>query len=290
MPSARLSHRSSNRRDAASAPKIETGLEINTLRFQCANSGREVDSGISTQCRSHLISIRVHCPICQDLHEWQVADERLATDFSADSHQGPQARTAELREQLLDELNHRLKNSLQMLYGLLQISWSKTHNAEAREALSDTGRRIGAMGAAQQIFYSVHNSTDVNGKSLLEAVCVNAEAFFGEAVSITYESTAGSLPKETAIPLALALNELLTNAAKHGADDRGRITIAVGLSQRPGEIELYVQDRGPGFDFEDSQGRLSGLGLVRMLAARLKGSFTVERRPGARCTLRFPDQ
>jgi two-component sensor histidine kinase len=289
MPSARPSHRSPNRRDAALAPKIETGIEINTLRFQCANSGREVDSGISTRCRSHLISIRVHCPICEDLHEWQVADESLAPDLSADS-QRPRAGIAELREQLLDELNHRLKNSLQMLYGLLQISWSKTHSAEAREALSDTGRRIGAMGAAQQIFYSVHNSTDVNGKRLLEAVCVNARAFFGEAVSITHESTAGSLPKETAVPLALALNELLTNAAKYGANDRGRATINVGLGQRSGEIELYVQDRGPGFDFAEAQGRLSGLGLVTMLAARLKGSFTVERRSGARCTLRFPDQ
>ena len=197
---------------------------------------------------------------------------------------------AELREQLLDELNHRLKNSLQMLYGLLQISWSKTHSVEAREVLSDTGRRIGAMGAAQQIFYSVHNSTDVSGKNLLEAVCVNARAFFGTAVSITYEATAGSLPKETTVPLALALNELLTNAAKHGGNDRGRVTVDVGLSQRSGEIELYVHDRGSGFNFEEAQGRSSGLGLVTMLAARLKGSFTAERRSGARCTLRFPDQ
>jgi two-component sensor histidine kinase len=226
--------------------------------------------------------------------------------FSADNHsdggrfikpqsapqdfQGPHAEIAELREQLLDELNHRLKNNLQMLYGFLQIARHKTNNAEAREVLSDTSRRIGAMGAAQQVFYSVRSSTDVSGQSFVQAVCANARAFFSSEVSIDYEAAAGSLPKETAIPLALALNELLTNAAKYGANERGRVTINVGLRQRAGEIVLSVQDQGSGFNFEDAKLRSSGLGLVMMLAQRLKGTFTIERRSGARCLLRFPDQ
>jgi two-component sensor histidine kinase len=196
----------------------------------------------------------------------------------------------ELREQLLDELNHRLKNNLQLLYGLLQAASRKTGNSEAREVLSDTSRRIGAMGAAQQIFYSVRNSTDVSGREFLEAVCANARSFFGKAVSINCEATAGSLPKETAMPLALALNELLTNAAKYGANDRGRVMIDVGLSQHSGWHELHVQDHGPGFNFEQDQWRSSGLGMVKTVAQRLNGAFTVERRSGARCTLRFPDQ
>ena len=157
----------------------------------------------------------------------------------------PRTEFVELREQLLDELNHRLKNNLQILHGILQMARRKTRNAEAREVLADTSRRIGAMGTAQQVFYTVHNSTDVSGQRFLDAVCANASAFLGEEVSINYEVTAGSLPKETAVPLALALNELLTDAAKYGSNERGRVFINVGLSQRPGEIELYVQDQGP---------------------------------------------
>jgi two-component sensor histidine kinase len=130
----------------------------------------------------------------------------------------------------------------------------------------------------------------MSGEEFLEAVCANARVFFSNEVSINLEVTTGSLPKETAVPLALVLNELLTNAAKHGANDRGRVTISVGLNQRSGSHELYVQDRGPGFNFEEAQGRSSGLGLVMMLTQRLKGTFTVEQRSGARCTLRFPDQ
>jgi two-component sensor histidine kinase len=210
--------------------------------------------------------------------------------IAAEDFQGPHAEIIELREQLLDELNHRLKNNLQILYGFLQIAQHKTNNAEAREVLSDTSRRIGAMGAAQQVFYSVRNSTDISGQSFIEAVCANARAFFSSDVSIDYEATAGFLPKETAVPLALALNELLTNAAKYGANERGRVTINVGLRQRAGEIVLSVQDQGSGFNFEDAQLRSSGLGLVMMLAQRLRGTFTVERSSGARCLLRFPDQ
>jgi two-component sensor histidine kinase len=146
------------------------------------------------------------------------------------------------------------------------------------------------MGIAQQIFYSVGSSTDVSAQRFLEAVCANASAFFSEEVSINYQATSGSLPKETAVPLALVLNELLTNAAKHGANDRGRVTINVGLDARAGTHELRVQDRGRGFDFEEVRGRSSGLGLVTMLAQRLKGTFTVEQRSGAHCTLSFPDQ
>ncbi len=287
-----------------SAPEIELEGAADTLWFRCPNTGREVDSGISTQRGTRLISIRVRCPICEAPHEWQVTGRNLEAVLSAE-HQSNDARLnetekgrpafqgqelVELREQLLDELNHRLKNNLQTLYGFLEIARQKTINAEAREVLSDTSRRIGAMATAQQLFYSVGNSTDVSGQRLVKAVCANARAFFTKDVSINYEATARSLPKEMAIPLALALNELLTNAAKYGANECGRVIINVELSQPPGEFVLSVQDQGSGFNFEDTQRRSSGLGLVTMLARRLKGTFTVEQQSGARCILRFPDR
>jgi two-component sensor histidine kinase len=218
------------------------------------------------------------------------ATRSVETHSTCQDFQNPRTEITELREQLLDELNHRLKNNLQILHGLLQTAYRKTDNLEAREVLSDTSRRIGAIGTAQQVFYSVGNSTDVSGQTFLEAICANAGLFFSKEVSINYEGTTGTLPKETMIPLALVLNELLTNAAKHGANERGQVIINVGLSQRSGLHELYVQDSGPGFNFEEIQKRSTGLGLVTMLAERLRGSFTVERRSGARCTLRFPDQ
>ena len=71
------------------------------------------------------------------------------------------------------------------------------------------------MSTAQRVFYSVHNSTDVSSKSPSPPL-----------FSINREAAAGSLPKETAVPLALALNELLTNAAMHSA-----MIVAASLSK-----------------------------------------------------------
>lgn len=109
-------------------------------------------------------------------------------------------------------------------------------------------------------------------------------AFLSKEISIDSERVSGSLPKETMMPL-----ELLANAAKHGINEHGRVAINVGLSQRSGLHELYVQDSGPGFNFNEAQAS-PGLGLVTMLAQRLRGAFPVERRSGARCALRFPNQ
>jgi len=192
--------------------------------------------------------------------------------------------TISLSEPLLDEWNHRLKNNLQILVGLLESGYRKARNPEAREVLSDAIRCIGAIGTAQRAYYCAPGSTDVNGQELVNAVCANARILFGSDVSIDCETTCGDLPKEAAMPLALIINELLMNAAKYGANQHGQLTITVGFSRCPGLYELCVQDQGLGFDLDPSS-RLSGLGLVGALAQRLGGSFSVERTPGARCTV-----
>jgi two-component sensor histidine kinase len=195
-----------------------------------------------------------------------------------------------LSEQLLNEWNHRLKNNLQILVDLLESGYRNARNSQAREVLSDAIRRIEAVGTAQQIYYCAGASTDVNGRDLVNAVCANARILFGSDISIDCKTARCDVPKEAAMPLALIINELLTNAAKYGGNQHGQVTITVGLSRRPGLYALCVQDEGFGFDLEDPSTRLSGLGLVRALTQRLHGSFSVERTPGARCTVRFPDR
>jgi two-component sensor histidine kinase len=195
-----------------------------------------------------------------------------------------------LSEQLLDEWNHRLRNNLQILVELLQSGYRKARNSETRELLSDAIRRIGAIATAQRAYYCARGSTDVNAQDLVNAICANARILFGSEVSINCKALSGNLPKEAAMPLALIINELLTNAAKYGANEHGQVTITVGLSRGLGLYELCVQDQGGGFDLEELSSRASGLRLVGALAGWLGGSLSIERAPGARCTIRFPDQ
>lgn len=191
MHPANLCHRSSNRRGAAIALKIEARIERNTRSFQCPNSGREVVNGGSKHGRARPISIWARCPICKDTHEWQVvgADHLVALPVDQRPRgarlaqaqgmlQDLQCRNTqiiELSQQLLDEFSCRLRNNQEILLGFLQAVIRKTDNSEARQLLSDTSQRIGAMGAAQQLFYSAGHSTDVSARTFLEAVCANAK-------------------------------------------------------------------------------------------------------------------
>jgi len=92
------------------------------------------------------------------------------------------------------------------------------------------------------------------------------------------------------MPLALIINELLMNAVKYGGNQHGQVTVAVGLSRRRDSTSSVCKTRGSASIWRTPKSRLSGLGLVRAFAQRLGGSFNVERTPGARCTVRFPDR
>ena len=94
------------------------------------------------------------------------------------------------------------------------------------------------------------------------------------------------LPNDAAMPLALILNELFTNAVKHGVNGKGRGRIGVSLRQNEDRFVLAVEDEGPGFDLNEMRSRSSGLFLIQGLARQLGGTFTASRSP-TRCTVEF---
>ena len=189
---------------------------------------------------------------------------------------------------LLDELNHRVKNNLQMLHGLLQSSAREIANLEARAVLADAGQRVAAIAAAQKLLYSEGNPRSFSIRQLLQEVTSSARQTFGKEVSIRIDADDDYLTNEISMPLALILNELLTNAAKHGINGRGTGEILVTLNRQRDQMVLTVEDDGPGFDMLATGRRSSGLGLVRGMCRQLRGTFEVEREAGARCIVKFP--
>lgn len=191
---------------------------------------------------------------------------------------------------LLEELNHRVKNNMQMLYGLLRSAERDTTSAEAKEVLSDAGQRVSAMAAAQQLLYNDSTPQSFRINDFLHAVCGSAKQAFGKEISLQIDPADGDLPNAICMPLALILNELLTNAAKHGINGRGTGLIQVALTHGKDEMVLSVEDDGPGFELHETGRRSSGLGLVAGLSRQLRGRFAVERGVGARCVVTFPEQ
>ncbi|HWO34483.1 MAG TPA: response regulator [Candidatus Acidoferrum sp.] len=188
---------------------------------------------------------------------------------------------------LLNELNHRVKNNMQMLQILLEAGARRAESSEAREVLDEASSRVMAMAAAQRVLYTTHDATRFNARDFLNAVCESAKQTFPQELAIDYEADAIQLSNDAAMPLALIANELLTNAVKYGLNGQGAGTIRVRLRRADESFLFYVEDDGPGFDLQSVQRRSSGLALVQGLARQLGGKFEVTRTPATRCSLRF---
>ncbi|MFW8646301.1 sensor histidine kinase [Rhizobium beringeri] len=131
----------------------------------------------------------------------------------------------------LDELNHRVKNNMTMLYALIRSAERESHSTEARAVLGDAAQRVGAMAAAQQVLYTEHDQTGVYARDFVRA-CDSARQAFSKDVTLHIDVDARYLRNDITMPLALILNELLTNAAKHGCDDSGRCEIWISDAVR----------------------------------------------------------
>jgi PAS domain S-box-containing protein len=187
---------------------------------------------------------------------------------------------------MLDELNHRVKNNLQMICSLLRISERETVNADAKAVLADAGQRIASIAAAQKVLYNTHAAVSFNADEFLTAICDSAQQQFSNSIKIK-TSASGELSNNVSLPLALILNELLTNAVKYGING-GKGTITVELNCNDSEWSLTVADEGDGFDLKKTDRRASGLGLVSGLVRQIRGTITTERTPVSRCIVRFP--
>jgi PAS domain S-box-containing protein len=195
---------------------------------------------------------------------------------------------AETQQRLLmRELNHRVKNNMQMLQSLLFTATRQTQNLEARKVLEDVSNRITAMAAAQRVLYGADAATKFGVAEFVDSVCNAAQQGFPSNVTILQETVSGELDNDNAMPVALILNELLTNAVKYGCNGGGEAQIRVGLTPNGEGFELYVEDDGPGFDFEFVKNRSSGLKLVQLLARQLRGHLEVSTKASSRCTVRF---
>lgn len=198
-------------------------------------------------------------------------------------------RDAETRQKnLLAELNHRVKNNMQMLHALLRAAQRETTSAEAKAVLSDAGQRVGAMAAAQQVLYDSLDSTSFDAASFMDIVCRNARQNFGRRVEIRLDVSEATLKNDAAIPLALIVNELIAHAVKRNEGTGAALSIAVGLTLADGMFRLGVGHGGAPFEMGDVEPRASGLGLVKGLATQLHGTFRTERDPDAVAIVEFP--
>lgn len=199
------------------------------------------------------------------------------------------------KEALLQEIHHRVKNNMQVIASMLGIQKMKITDPLARRAFSQSQDRIRAMamvhenvyrsGAFSKIQFSEYVRTLCNG--LYRSYCTSPRK-----VTMVAQVEDALIGLEQAVPLGLALNELVTNAFKHAFPDdaAGEVRIE-GKAGPDGQLELMVGDDGVGLPAGFDLGSASGLFMVRGLVERqLKGTLELAAQAdgkGTRAVVRF---
>ncbi|MCB0603179.1 MAG: hypothetical protein KDC28_18200 [Saprospiraceae bacterium] len=199
------------------------------------------------------------------------------------------------RELLLKEIHHRVKNNLQVISSLLYLQSQHTSDTHAIQALNEGRNRVQSMGLIHQNLYQDGHLTGVNIKTYIEkliASLMDSYQVKPNRISWSTELPDKTVRIDTMIPLALVINELISNAIKHGfpGDRAGRIEIR--LFENPGQgWTLEVQDNGVGIPENFDPATADGLGmeLVKMFSKRLGARFAYRKADGTLFTLLLPN-
>ena len=238
--------------------------------------------------REHALSV------LQSLQNAQQA--LLSYDLTHEQTERQQAEAAEhearrallLKEAMIDEVNHRAKNTLQAASTLLSMHARVAASAEVRRALLDSRDRLQLLAEVHAIISSAtDDSQTVLMPELLQTLCDALRQSFGStcpAVRLELTTDPISLPVKDAIAIALLSNEAVTNAYKHAFADQRAGEIAVRLHRTSEHVlVLRIADSGVGADLARGAGGM-GLTLMRTLATQVRGTLELEGHAGAKGT------
>lgn len=195
--------------------------------------------------------------------------------------------TLAVKDRLMMELHHRVKNNLQMISSFISIHSELIEGDANRAVLEELNRRIGSIATAHEHLSShVNPGAGIELSLYLRDICEDfAQSFLGPdarvRLSLGFAEMSADIAK--AVPLGLALNELLTNAVKYAfpGDTSGDVSVRLERAGREGL--LSVEDSGVGFvEGAPSSRKGGGFGtqLVRGLASQLGGAAELSSRPG----------
>ena len=212
-------------------------------------------------------------------------------------------RTDELREalalqtMLVHEVDHRVKNNIQMISALLALQAATVRDGDSRAAMSGMMQRVEAIGTVHRRLYQADDVRRFDLADFARDIARDLVKSSGrDDIALDFALESVPVPSQHASPLALMLNELIVNALKHAFPDGrgGRIAIAVRRDvgddpEANGELRITVADDGAGLAASDKAPDGFGGKLIRTLARQLRADLSRrDGRPGTIVELRAP--
>lgn len=204
------------------------------------------------------------------------------------------AETVKVKDVLLHEVNHRVKNSLQLVTSLLQLQASKATSPELKQNLLEARSRIAVVASLHQRLYMTGQHDHVSLATYLHDMATETISALDGDTRLALRFTCPpdlTLPLDRAVPLALVMSELLTNAIKYAFDEDVPGTIDLTTTQEAGMITITLDDDGCGLPpaFDPAQSNGIGMRIVTALTRQLHGTLTIAALDrGTRFTLSFP--
>ncbi len=184
------------------------------------------------------------------------------------------------KEILLKEIQHRVKNNLQVISGMFQLQAGASKSPEIVSIMQEGNDRIQAMALIhQQLYQNGHNLKDISFQKYLVKLVNNIASTYkskSKNVCIEIEAKDAQLDVNTAIPLGLIINELVSNAFKYAFTGESNEQLHISVESKGlNDFLLVVSDNGIGFPdgFDLNKINSLGLKLVKILSKQLNGSI-----------------
>ncbi|WP_188411026.1 ATP-binding protein [Agaricicola taiwanensis] len=193
-----------------------------------------------------------------------------------------------LKDSMLAEIHHRVKNNLQFLSSLIALTIKDLADPEAVQRLEDLKGRVLNLGLMHNLLYGV-GETPIDAVAFLRALAEESRTAYAMAhVGLEIAADPVSLSADQMVPLGLLLNEALLNAFKYAFDDQPNPLIRIALRRNSsGLLGFSVCDNGSGFG--KPRPGSSGLRLMRVFANQLGGELAVTYDKGSQLSIEFPE-
>ncbi len=209
--------------------------------------------------------------VAEDISERKRAEEQIQASLKE-------------KEVLLAEIHHRVKNNLHIISNLLYLQANRSKDSQVREVLQESRNRVDSMALVHESLYRAQDFAQINLSDYVRKLSANLLSIYKvqtntNPFTITVDSDI-LLNIDRAIPCGLIVNELITNALKHGYQSNRNCEVFVTLEVTP-ECELLLKVGNTGntlpdnFDIQNSESM--GLKLIVALVKQLKGTLEFEK-------------
>ncbi len=202
-----------------------------------------------------------------------------------------------IKNAMIQEVHHRVKNNLQTIAGLIRMQTRRTQSDEARAALTETQQRILSIAVIHE-FLSNESSNIINVKEVCQKIVTQLQyGVMSPDQNIVFDISGDkiSIPPRQATACSLIMNEVLQNAIEHGFEGETEGLVRINLEDTGDEAIISVVDNGHGVseNFSMDQNQNLGLQIVRTLVENdLQGRIKLDNNnspdKGLAVTITFP--